>query len=248
MILTEYVTFSGELVCLSGLRIGGAGGQLAIGSVENTLLRNPVTGEPYIPGSSLKGRMRSLLEAQQQNYKWERDRQTGRFNKEPQDDSPCGCGQCLVCRIFGPYQNTNHKLGPTRLLVRDLPLTDESRLRLADDEKKGVGHIEEKTENMVKRNTGTAVNPRTSERVWAAAFRLQLTLRVFEGDNRATLIDAVEKALGNVRNQGIGSSMSRGYGEVDVRPVPLPYTVQKVADVRLSTVDATEQVAAPGNP
>ena len=52
----------GEIEATTGLHIGGSAGELDIGGVDNPVLRNPLTREPYIPGSSLRGKMRSLLD------------------------------------------------------------------------------------------------------------------------------------------------------------------------------------------
>lgn len=223
MILHEYVTFKGEVVPRSGLRVGGSGGQLEIGAVDNTIIRDPLTRLPYIPGSSLKGKMRSGLEALKQNFN--RD-------ERPQNNEPCGCGKCLVCRVFGPYQNTRSNAGPTRLLVRDLHLTPEAQARYRQAEQEGVSAIEEKMENLINRQTRAATNPRTSERVAPGlAFELQLVLRVFEPDNHDELVGVVRQALALVEVEGLGSSVSRGYGQVEIRD--LRVTTRRAADVRL---------------
>ncbi len=223
MILQEYILFSGEIVSRSGLRIGGSGGQLEIGAVDNTILRHPLSDEPYIPGSSLKGKLRSGLEALQQNHD---------SRGQPQDFAPCGCGRCLVCRLFGPYQNTRSEAGPTRLLVRDLSLTEATRQAIREYTQQGLSYIEEKTENLINRKTRAATNPRTSERVPSGlAFDLQLVLRVFEGDNRDELIDAVERALGLATIEGLGGSVSRGYGQIEIRD--LRWTARRAADERV---------------
>ena len=100
------VKITGIIECVTGLRIGGAEAPLAIGIVDNTIVRDPVRSEPYIPGSSIKGKMRSALEIAY-----------GRTR----NGQPCGCGRqdCPVCPLFGPHRNTRHNLGPTRLLFRD---------------------------------------------------------------------------------------------------------------------------------
>lgn len=227
MILREYVRFSGEIVCRSGLRIGGSSGALEIGAVDNTIIRDPLTNEPYIPGSSLKGKMRSGLEALQVN----KDRRGIR-----QDSWPCGCGTCDVCRLFGPYQNTTSDAGPTRLLVRDLRLNEHARRMAREAEREGRSPIEEKTENLINRSTRAATNPRTSERVAPdLSFDLQLVLRVFEGDDREEMIDLVRKALGLVQAEGLGGSISRGYGQVEIRN--LRWSTSRAADERIPAAD-----------
>ena len=62
MQLIKIQTLEGTLELLSGLRIGASEGEIRIGGVDNQVIRNPINNEPYIPGSSLKGKVRSLLE------------------------------------------------------------------------------------------------------------------------------------------------------------------------------------------
>jgi len=81
--------FEGVLKVLgSGLRIGGSKEMVGIGETDNPIIRHPITRVPYVPGSSVKGKIRSLLE-----LKYSSDTQrTG---------LPCKCGDCLVCQLFG---------------------------------------------------------------------------------------------------------------------------------------------------
>ncbi len=200
--LVHYRTFSGKLTALTGLRIGGSKESIEIGGMENTIIRHPLTDLPYIPGSSIKGKMRSLLE-----HKYDRVSANG---------EPCGCGQCMVCRVFGPHKNVRHQLGPTRILVRDADMTPEcvEELKRAQTER-GVFFAEVKTENLVNRKTGTAEHPRTQERVPAGIeFNFEIALRVFEGDEETKIVDFVKEGLALLEQDYLGSSGSRGYGKV----------------------------------
>ena len=107
MKLVSYKKITGTLQCETGLHIGGSAELMEIGGVDLPIIKHPVTGEPYIPGSSLKGKMRAQME-----------KRLGKFSS---DGKPCGCGssECLVCRVFGPHMNPRHNLGSTRILVRD---------------------------------------------------------------------------------------------------------------------------------
>ena len=128
--LKKYVTFKGKLSCKTGMRIGGSKEELEIGGVDNPIIRDPTDKLPYIPGSSLKGKLRSLLE-----YKYDRIGPNG---------SPCGCARadCPVCCLFGPHtgglrgeerreaEERQKRLGPTRIIVRDALISDKSRDKL----------------------------------------------------------------------------------------------------------------------
>lgn len=207
--LEKYIQISGTLTCKSGLRIGGSKDDMEIGGMDHPIIRHPLKKHPYIPGSSIKGKLRSLLEYD-----------TGKYGK---DGEPCGCAQedCLVCRIFGPHKSTNHKLGPTRIIVRDAPLNDESVKELEEyQESEGLHFSEIKTENIINRETGTAAHKglRTLERVPAGAkFDFNISLRIFKDDNENDILNFVKKGLEMLPKDTLGGSGTRGYGWMDVQ-------------------------------
>ena len=174
--LTQYKTFRGTLTCVTGLRIGGSKESIEIGGLENTIIRHPITDLPYIPGSSIKGKMRSLLEQ--------------KYGIVDVSGEPSHSGTHIVCQVFGPHKNVNHNLGPTRILVRDADLTAESKTDLDKaNTDKGIYYAEVKTENLVNRNTGTAEHPRTQERVPAGIkFNFEIAVRLFEHDEVEEII------------------------------------------------------------
>ena len=201
------ITFTAR--CESGLHIGGSQDELTIGGADSPVVKNPATGTPYIPGSSLKGKMRAELE-----------KELGRFdrNGSPADNSdrrPCGCGreQCAVCRIFGAHFNMDSGLGPSRILVRDGQVA-------------GSYHIEDKNETAIDRRTGSAMRGslRSTERVAPGArFEMRITLQVFENDGQfqygghqgAEALQAiVAHGLRLVELTGLGGGASRGSGAV----------------------------------
>lgn len=196
----------GEIELLSGTRIGGSDDVLQIGGTDLTCIKDPVTGRPYIPGSSLKGKMRSSLE-----------KTLGKTNGR----EPCGCAKedCPVCRVFGPHKNTNHQLGPTRIIVRDAPLIS------------GEFTIENKTESVNRRDTGAAEHPRTVERVAPGAkFALEIGIQQFDRDaqfkykdadgreriGHDALLEVVDHALGEMEQTGIGAGTGKGYGKIKI--------------------------------
>lgn len=211
--LSKYQRISGTLTCETGLRIGGSTENIEIGGMENPIIRHPITEEPYIPGSSLKGKVRSLLE-----YKLDRRNRNGQPKGDGNRDNgePCECGNCLICRVFGPHRNPRHNLGPTRALFRDAPLTDEWREKLSKaNEEKGIFFAEVKTENMINRRTGTAEHPRTQERVPAGTeFAFEISVRIFDDDNEDEVMGLLEQGLELLQQDYLGGSGSRGYGKV----------------------------------
>ncbi len=209
--LKKYIRFTGTLYCKTGLRIGGTEAAMGIGSSENPVIKD-ARGIPYIPGSSLKGKMRSLLE-----YKYQRVGANG---------NPCGCGQdltkCQVCTIFGPHRNTRHDLGPTRIIVRDAFLTDKSTAEW-EKARSGSGEFTEtKTETSIDRRTGIAARGslRTQERINAGTeFQLNINVRIFEGDKdeEAKIVQLVNEAISMLSSDYLGGSGTRGYGWVEIK-------------------------------
>jgi CRISPR-associated protein Csm3 len=211
----RYRTIRGTIFCETGLRIGGSTENIEIGGLENTIIRHPLTSEPYIPGSSLKGKIRSLLE-----YRHDRRDRNGQPKGRGSDDNgePCECGNCLVCRVFGPHKNTRHNQGPTRALFRDATLTEQSRVDLATAQtSKGVMFTEIKTENMINRNIGMAEHPRTQERVPAGtSFAFEISVRIFDDDAEAEILGLLDQGLHLLQQDYLGASGSRGYGKVQL--------------------------------
>jgi len=213
--LKKYISYTGLLVCKTGMRIGGTESAMGIGSAENPVIKD-ARGMPYIPGSSLKGKLRSLLE-----YKYKRVGENG---------SPCGCGNdlniCPVCTIFGPHRNIQHNLGPTRIIVRDAFLSEKSKKEWGESGASGKEFTETKTETAIDRRTGMAMRGslRTQERVNAGTeFELHINLRVFDGDDESKLRGYVEESLKMLGSDYIGGSGTRGYGWVEMKDL-------KVAD------------------
>ncbi len=201
MKLLKTAQFKGTLEVVTGLHIGGSVEAIEIGGIDNPIIKHPVTQEPYIPGSSLKGKMRSQMEKKE-----------GRVGSSGE---PCGCGKCMVCRVFGPHKNTRHSLGPTRILVRDAMLSEESREDMKKAAQDGKSYIEVKTENIIDRNVGTAKHPRQQERVPAGAkFDLEVGVQVMDLDQDSDVEGYVREALKSIEESYIGGSGSRGYGKV----------------------------------
>lgn len=206
MKLKKICVYTGTIELVTGLAIRGASNELNIGGADSEVIKNPITGEPYIPGSSLKGKMRSQLE-----------RRDGAKNRrgEPEISKPCGCGTCTICKLFGAHMNPGASSAPTRIIVRDCVLTEASRKIIADMPIESGSYLEVKAENLIKRDSGTAESPRFMERVHAGlSFDMQIIIQIFEGDDEAELKGYVEDGLKLVELSYLGGSGSRGYGQV----------------------------------
>ncbi|MBC8263342.1 MAG: type III-A CRISPR-associated RAMP protein Csm3 [Anaerolineales bacterium] len=217
--LKHYRKIEGIINAETGLRIGGSTEDIDIGAMENPVIRHPLTGYPYVPGSSLKGKIRSLLEYKHGRRNYQRDRRTKQL-VEIELGEPCMCGECIVCRVFGPHKNVDHQLGPTRAIFRDADLTEESRKRLEEARAEtGMFYTETKKENIIDRRTGVAADRglRTQERVPAGTkFDFEISVRIFDDDNEQEILDFIEEGLALLQQDYLGGSGSRGYGKVSL--------------------------------
>lgn len=198
---------SGEIRCVTGLHIGGTSTGPEIGGVDNPVIKDPLTERPYIPGSSLKGKLRALLE-------WS----LGKVEKHPKHKDTYTahfCGKCPACIIFGPASDdtaVRMAAGPTRLTVRDSFPTEETLRRWEDWLGEGI-YTEIKTENAVDRVTSEA-NPRPMERVPAgSAFEFEMIFDIYRDEDRKLLKDLFT-AMHLLEDSALGGSGSRGHGRV----------------------------------
>ncbi len=207
--LKGYKVIKGMITCKTGLHIGGTAETIEIGGMDNPIIRDPITQLPYIPGSSIKGKMRSLLE-------WKLDNFELNGGVHQYGSRRCKERECPICRIFGTSSD-KAQIGPSRLIVRDAFLTENSQKELK--KKKGLMYAEEKTENTINRLSARA-NPRTQERVPAdIVFELDMVYRVFDFENDEgkvdeKLFDYVKEGIKLIEMDALGGSGSRGYGKV----------------------------------
>ena len=216
----------------TGLSIGGATVGLDIGGVDKPVVKD-AEGKPYIPGSSLKGKMRSLLEKSNDLAKDESRVWVVKPNEKGEKGISihlCNDPDCEVCNIFGRANgefpkidnNKRSKISdesvrienttPTRLIVRDAVLSEESAEKLREL-KTDLEFTEVKWENVIDRIT-SAANPRQMERVPAGAeFEFGMIYNVFNEQDKDNL-KQVFKALELLEHDYLGGSGSRGYGRV----------------------------------
>ena len=225
MKLVGYKNIEGIIEVVTGLHIGGSTTIIEIGGKDNPVIKHPITKEPYIPGSSLKGKMRSLLEWKLQLIDGRKDIDSKRNNNYGEvhkyDKEKCKT-DCPICVIFGTSAD-DAGLGPTRLIVRDAVLDEDykSKQRNKDSTWTVLDITEDKYENTINRITARA-NPRNFERVVSGAqFKFEMSYRVFEnGDNGGTDKDLFEHVLDGLRfieKDALGGAGSRGCGQVRFR-------------------------------
>jgi len=220
----------GEIQCQTGLHIGAGKGSLEIGGADNPVVKDAF-GVPYIPGSSLRGRLRSLLEQSlgltapnELVYVSKRRGQEVRIHQSDRpDDEVCllfGRSPARVEKVSGEASESGAAT-PARLTVYDSPLvvdsiTQQMRENLDDE------LTEVKSENAVDRITSQA-NPRTLERVPAGArFRFRMILDVLCPEDRP-LMARVAEGLRLLEDDALGGGGSRGNGRVSFGSLTLTW-------------------------
>ena len=228
MKLTNIVEIKAKLVLETGLHIGAGDSEMHIGGIDNSVIKHPITQSPYIPGSSLKGKIRTLLE-------W----RSGEVKKAPLslDDLKEAKNKEEVkniLRLFGisgDAKNTDDivkEIGVSRLAFWDCALDLDWEKTIRDDNQLLT---EAKSENTIDRITSTA-DPRQTERVPAGAeFDFKLMLRQFKGD-KPELLDLVLKGLKLLELDSLGGSGSRGYGKVKFTELTVDGEARNLDDIK----------------
>ncbi len=200
----------GDIVAKTGLHIGGAQTSLAIGGVDNVVIRDPLTNRPYIPGSSLKGKMRSLAEklsGAPQNQSIGRDVNI-HVAKNEQDYA-----DYWVNPVFG-VPAESYVGAPTRLIVRDVFMSAESAEQLEKVAETDLPYTEVKWEAAIDRIT-SAATPRQMERVPAGVrfSGFEMIYSVYYPEDLA-LFPNVLQSMMLLEDDYLGGQGTRGSGKI----------------------------------
>jgi len=197
------IILRGKLVTLTPLHIGGSKDKFEIGGVDNPVIRDPITNYPYIPGSSLKGKLRMLLEFAEGVV-----RANEKGDYPPSNDPE-------ITSLFGDSAE-NSSNGPTRLIVRDA-YPDEETIRKWENTNSETLYTEYKAENTIDRMT-SAANPRFMERVHKnSSFDVEFIIQVYsmDKDKGKRNFEKLVKALRLLEDSTLGGGGSRGSGKVE---------------------------------
>ena len=186
------IQITGNLNVETGMHIGGSSAFAAIGAVDSPIFKDVKTNLPMIPGSSIKGKMRTLLAKEYNEI----------MASKPDDDNE------RITRLFGSAKKGNVKR--SRLLFSDMVLANEHELR-----KLGLQSMTEvKFENTINRATAVA-NPRQIERaVRGSVFKLDI---MYEYENEEEFMEDIEtlaEGFKLLQYDYLGGNGSRGYGKV----------------------------------
>lgn len=206
IIFEKNIKITGKIQLITGLHIGSVTESMKIGGTDTPVMMDYLQMVPMIPGSSLKGKMRSLIELSDNDCKY----------KENGEVHSCTNKDCKLCLIFGRPAEISEKLniGPTRLIVRDCFPDEDTRekWKVSEDIVDGT---EIKMENWINRLT-SAASPRTFERVPAGSkFDFEMMLSVYNGDDERENLKFLIRAMEQLQDSYLGGSGSRGYGNVE---------------------------------
>lgn len=211
----EKVFITGNIVAKTGLHVGGSKTSLDIGGIDLNVIKS-ANGIPFIPGSSLKGKLRSILA-----------REAGSVSVRPEKSLPPGAKTdrdfLYIVELFGDANDRKDEGKPARLIVRDALLDEEhfnanrSGIFLELEEKL---FTESKWENTINRMTGTAQHPRQLERVPAGSvFNFEIIYNVFDDNQKDAHLKEIIKAMRILEDDYLGGQGSRGYGKIKFEEV-----------------------------
>lgn len=202
------IEITGTIEVVTGLHIGGSSAFSAIGSVDSPVIKDMQTGHPMIPGSSLKGKMRSLLAKQYNSY----------VAETPDDDA-----ECLVS-LFGSAKKGH--VHTSRVLFSDSMMSNWDDLKA-----KGLtSQTEIKFENSIKRTTAVA-NPRQIERVIRGSrFPLNIMYEVKDEETILKDFQILTEGFRLIQYDYLGGNGSRGYGKVRFRDLHAEAVIGEISE------------------
>ena len=196
--LVKKIKINTSITLITGLHIGGSSENVEIGGIDNPVIKLASKGDvPYIPGSSLKGKIRCLLE------------QAAGAPKVGLD--------AKVNNLFGITESKSNNTDnqPSKIIVRDAMLSEDSQKMLLDCNNLDMPYTENKFENTIDRVKGIAQHPRQTERVPAGAeFNAEFILNIWDDDDEQEIMSLFEKGIRLLENDYLGGSGSRGYGQI----------------------------------
>jgi len=213
MQLTGKIFIKGKIVAESGLHIGGSKSTLDIGGIDLNVIKS-ANKIPFIPGSSLKGKLRSMLARIEGSIDVNNDSQN-------------------IKNIFGDSGKNDEKGLVTRLLVRDANLEDSKTFKERFKEELELEFTESKWENTIDRRTGTAQHPRQLERVPSGAeFDFEMVFDEYDDGKTIEYLTLIRTAMRLLEGDYLGGSGSRGYGKIKFKDVK--FSIKNIENFKTS--------------
>lgn len=219
MKLNNIKKLEGIITLKSGLHIGSGNMEMHIGGTDSPVIKHPHTLEPYIPGSSIKGKVRSLLEMESGLIAYTNgdvvSAKTLKQLKKVSEDNELRKKCEAIIKVFGTGGadiEDETQFGPTRVSFADCYLEDEWKNKASDNR---WLLTEEKSENMINRIKGVAEHPRFIERVpEGTKFKFLATFKILQEGDENLFDDLLLRGLKLLEMDTLGGSGSRGYGRI----------------------------------
>jgi CRISPR-associated protein Csm3 len=219
MKLISIKKLQGKIILKSGLHIGSGNMEMHIGGTDSPVIKHPHTLEPYIPGSSLKGKVRSLLEMASGLVPFAKEEGglvSQKTLKSVEKDPELKRHAEAILTIFGSSgadKDDESIFGPTRVSFSDCYLNEEWKEKARENRWQLA---EVKSENSIDRIKGTALNPRFIERVpEGTEFNFLVTFKVLDESDEALFDGYLLKGLKLLEMDALGGNGSRGYGRIE---------------------------------
>ncbi len=203
--LVKHIVFKGTMKAISDIHVGGNSIGTQVGGCDNPVMKNSLDLMPYIPGSSIKGKMRMFEE---------------QIAGKGVNGNPCSCGSpdCIICTLFGAHTNSKPSCGQPRLAVRNMYVNKDFLNRLTESGMSKYSIVDIKTSTMINRTTSTAIDGtlRNIEVVSAGTvFDCEFMLRIFEKYDETKLINKLKEMVKHLQKEGLGAKITTGYGQIE---------------------------------
>ena len=207
------IKISGKIKVVTGMHIGGSSAFSAIGAVDSPVIRDKQSDLPMIPGTTLKGKLRTLMA---KGFSDSASAMIGKHDDDPE----------IVLRLFGNAKKTVQDHSNSRLIFSDMILSNMDELKQLDIH----SATEVKFENSINRLTAVA-NPRQIERVIRGSeFELELIYNVEDETQIQEDFEAIRYGLTLLEYDYLGGSGSRGYGKVKFEDLQAENVIGNLSD------------------
>ena len=205
------IRINGEIELLTGLHIGTGGEFAAIGAADSPVIKDVITNESIIPGSSLKGKLRSMLGA--------------RYSIKNANGADDDCDE--IKRLFGSVDK------PSRLIFSDMTISNKDELKSLIV----YTTTETKFENNINRLSGVA-NPRQIERtIRGCKYSMDIIYNLKEEDEALEDMKMLAEGFKLLEFDYLGGHGSRGYGKVKFNNLSAECVIGNVSEDLLGEIN-----------
>ncbi len=205
------IRINGEIELLTGLHIGTGGEFAAIGAADSPVIKDVITNESIIPGSSLKGKLRSMLGA--------------RYSIKNANGADDDCDE--IKRLFGSVDK------PSRLIFSDMTISNKDELKSLNV----YTTTETKFENNINRLSGVA-NPRQIERtIRGCKYSMDIIYNLKEEDEALEDMKMLAEGFKLLEFDYLGGHGSRGYGKVKFNNLSAECVIGNVSEDLLCEIN-----------